>query len=124
MIDAVDETWIAELKKPRSVYLKVYAKTMIAHLQKVALGTHKIDVLDLQDEMRKLHPKTDSVPEYTKQMERLQEQSERANNKISDATLVNIAIKAMLATEHHPTTNDKFEKLDKDKRTWVKWKDM
>ena len=30
----------------------------------------------------------------------------------------------MLATKHYPTTNNKFEKLDKAERTLAKWKEM
>ena len=57
-------------------------------------------------------------------MEKLQEQSERADNKIPDAMMVNISTKAMLSTERFPKTNDDWEDLSKTERTWPKWKTM
>ena len=55
-------------------------------------------------------------------MEKAQEQSERADNKLSDAMMVNIATKAMLSTERYPNTHDDWEDLDKTERTCPKWK--
>ena len=53
-----------------------------------------------------MHLKVESIPEYIAAMEKVQEQSELANNKISDAMMVNIATKAMLSTERYPKTSD------------------
>lgn len=122
IIDCVEETWIAELKKKTTRYAEV--KAMIRHLRKTCLGTHEVDILELQDMMRELHLKVESIPEYIEAMERAQEQSERADNKISDTMLVNIATRAMLSSERHPRTNDDWENLSKTERTWPKWKTM
>ena len=46
--------------------------------------------------MRELHLKVDSIPEYIEAIEKTQDQSERAENKIEDSMMVNIATKAML----------------------------
>ena len=64
-----------------------------------------------------MHLKVESIPEYIEAMERAQKQSERADNKISDTMLVNIATRAMLSSEHHPKTNDDWEDLSKTERT-------
>ena len=45
--------------------------------------------------MREMHLKVDSIPEYIERMEKLQEQFERADNKFSNAMMVNISTKAM-----------------------------
>ena len=69
-----------------------------------------------------MHLEVDSIPEYIEKMEKLQEQSERADNKIPDAMVVNISTKAMLSTELFPKTNNDWEDLPKKARTWPKWK--
>jgi len=122
--DSVEDVWLTELKKKITVYAEVKAITMIDHLRKTCLGTHEIDILALQDQMREMHLKLDTVPEYIENMEKAQEQSDRAENKISNAMMVNIATKAMLSTERFPKTNDDWEDLPKAERTWARWKTM
>ena len=124
IIDTVDDVWIAELKKKVTKYVEVKAIDMIRHLRKTALGTHEVDILELQDQMRELHLKVESIPEYIEATKKAQEQSERADNKISDTMMVNIATKAMLSIERYPKTNDDWEDLDKTEHTWPKWKTM
>ena len=91
IIDSVDDVWIAELEKKTTKYAEVKAIDMIRHLRKTALATHKVDILELQDQMRELHLKVDSIPEHVEAMEKAQEPSECAGDKISDAMMVNIA---------------------------------
>ena len=124
IIDSVDDVWLAELKKKMTKYAEVKAMEMISHLHKTALDTHEVDIFELKDQMRELHLKVDSIPEYIEAMEKAQEQSERADNKISDAMMVNIATKAVLSTECFPKTSDDWEDLLKKERTWPKWKTM
>ena len=64
IIDSVGDVWIAELKKKTTKYAEVKTIDMIRYLRKTALGTHKVDILELQDQMRELHLKVDSIPEY------------------------------------------------------------
>ena len=47
--------------------------------------------------MRELHLKVDSIPEYIEAIEKTQDQSERAENKIEDS---------MLSTEHFLKANN------------------
>ena len=53
-------------------------------------------------------------------MEKAQEHSERADNNISDAAIVNIGTKAMLSSVQFPKANDDWEDLPKKERTWPK----
>ena len=124
IVDSVDDVWLAELKKKITIYSEVTAIEMLDHLRKTCLGAHEIDILDLQDEMRTFHTTTDSIPQYVEAMERAQKQSKRADNEINDAMLVNMATKAMLATERFPKANDDWEDLPKHSRTWSKWKEI
>ena len=124
IMDSVDEVWIAELKRTVTVYAEVTAFEMLEHLRVICVGTHEIDILDLQDQMRELHLKVDTIPEYIEAMEKAQEQARRAENEISEAMVVNMATRAMLATERYPKANDDWEDLDKPQRTWATWKTM
>ena len=63
IIDSVEGVWLAELKRKITIYAESTAFELIEHY-KTSLGTHEIDVLDLQDQMRELHLKVDSIPEY------------------------------------------------------------
>ena len=124
IIGSVEYVWLAELKKKITIYAERTALELIEHLYKTCLDTHEIDVLDLQDQMREMHLKVDSIPEYIERMEKFQEQSERADNKIPDAMMVNISTKAVLSTERSPKTNNDWEDLSKTERTWPEWKTM
>ena len=124
IIGSVEYVWLAELKKKITIYAERTALELIEHLYKTCLDTHEIDVLDLQDQMREMHLKVDSIPEYIERMEKFQEQSERADNKIPDAMMVNISTKAVLSTERSPKTNNDWEDLSKTERTWPDWKTM
>ena len=96
IIDSVEDVWLTELKKKiTAIYAERTALELIEHLYKTCLGTHEINVLGLQDQMREMHLKVDSIPEYIERMEKLQEQFERADNKFSNAMMVNISTKAM-----------------------------
>ena len=74
IIDSVEDVWIAEIKKKGTVYAEVTAIEMIDHLRKTCLGTHEIDILDLQDKIRELHLKVETIAEYIEAMEKAQEQ--------------------------------------------------
>ena len=51
IVDAVDDVWLAELKKKITIYAEVTAIEMLDHLRKTCLGAHEVDILDLQDQM-------------------------------------------------------------------------
>ena len=63
IIDSVEDVWPAELKKKITIYAERTALELIEHLYKTCLDTHEIDVLDLQDQIRKMHLTVDSIPE-------------------------------------------------------------
>ena len=52
IIDSIEDVWLAELKKKMTKCVEVKAIEMIHHLHKTCLGTHKVDILELQDQMR------------------------------------------------------------------------
>ena len=42
----------------------VLAKTMLDKIQEVCLGNHKIEILDLQDKILKMHNECDTIPQF------------------------------------------------------------
>ena len=60
----------SKLKKKMTKYAEVKAIGMINHLRKTCLGTHEVDILELQDQMRELHLKVDSIPKYIEAMDK------------------------------------------------------
>ena len=72
IIDSVGDVWIAELKKKTTKYAEVKTIDMIRYLRKTALGTHKVDILELHDQMRELHLKVESIPEYIEVIEAME----------------------------------------------------
>jgi hypothetical protein len=65
----VKDTWVRELKDATTFYTKVLAINLLQHLQSTCLGTHTIDALSLQIEMREFHKAADGIPEYINMLE-------------------------------------------------------
>ena len=82
-------------------------RQMLEHLQGICVGNHAMDILDLQDKMRVMHKKHYLIAQYIRALEEAQQQAARSGMAILDATLVMIATKTMLASQHLPTTNEK-----------------
>ena len=97
---------------------------MLEHLQGICVGNHAIEILDFQDKMRVIHTEHDSIDQYTRALEEAHQQAARAGTPITDETLVTILTKAMLATQRSPTTNEKWEDLERSTQKWGKWKDL
>ena len=100
----------------------VLSKTMHDNLQDICLSNHEIEILVLQDKMRKMHNKWDTILKYIEALEDAQQQAKSANMPINDATLVMYASRAILSTEKYPNANDLWEDLDRVDRTWKEWK--
>jgi hypothetical protein len=122
----VEDTWVRELKDAATFYTKVQAIDLLQHLQSTCLGTHAIDALSLQIEMREFHKTADGIPEYINMLEDAQRTALRMdkNNPITDQSVLTIAINAMLSTQQFPRTNDEYEALDVANKTWPTWKTM
>ena len=100
ILKAVDPVWLSELSKGIQTYFSdVLTKEMLDKLQEICLGNHKIDILALQDKMRKMHSDWETIPQYIKALKDAQQQAKRANMPIDDATLVMYATRAMLSKE-------------------------
>ena len=64
----------------------------------------------------------EGILEYINALEDAQKQSKRANNLITNGTLVLIATNVMLTTKQPPRDNEPWEDLDQAAKSWDKWK--
>ena len=122
----VEDTWVRELKDANTFYTKVTGKALLDHLQASCLGTHAIDALTLQLEMRDYHVKAEGIPEYINLLEDAQRTAKRIDkdNPITNKSVLNIATNAMLNSQQFPRTNDEWEDLPADQKTWDGWKTL
>ena len=91
-----------ELKRAKTYYTLVTAGKILAHLQATCGGIRALYVLVLQNDMQHYHLYSKGIREYINKLKEAQAKSERANNLITDATLVIIATNAMLSAEKFP----------------------
>ena len=81
--------------------------TILFHLQKNTTGNHEINILILQDAMRRYHHKCDTITEYIKAMEPAQKKgSEQANQNITDKMFVAMPTEAFLDVKRYPKADD------------------
>ena len=94
-------------------YAKRMTNELMDQLQVVCRGHHEIDLMELQDEIQKMHITTDSIPQYIAVLEKAHLQAERADMPIPYNYLMMVAMKAVLFSECLHRANEDFEDLDK-----------
>ena len=99
-------------------------RQILENLQGICVGNHAINILDLQEKMRIMHTEHELIAQYVRVLDKAHQQAARSGMPITDATLVMISTKAMLATHKFPTTNDNREELGRSAQTWGKWKHL
>ena len=89
-----------KLKNARTYYTKLHVKDILDHLQSLCLGTHAIDALSLQLDMRKYHKQADGILEYINGPEDAECTALRIDetNPITDTSVFNIASAAMISS--------------------------
>ena len=80
-----------------------------------------IDLLDLQDKMRKMHLTTDFIADYLEALKEAQSKAERAKNPVSDEYLIMVAMKAMTGSQCFSQANDNWKDLDPLHKDWGTW---
>ena len=121
---AVPETWIKSMKHRVLGYTAVTAAALMTHLRTTAGGMHEVDAILIPSQMMSVWGATESIPEYINELEELQQASEQANLPVTDASLVAIANKSMIAHGVFATTTSDFNKLPDAGRTWAAWKPL
>ena len=123
ILKVVAHVWLSELSKGLWTYFSdMLAKTMLDKLQEICLGNHEIDILVLQDKIRKMHNEWETISQYIEALEDTQQQAKRAKMPIDDATLLMYMTRAMLSTERYPKSKGLWEDLYRVDRIWKEWK--
>ena len=99
--------------------MKRKTKELLDQLQVISTGHHAIDLLELQDEMRKMHVSTYTILQYIAALEKAQLQASRA--EMPDSYIMMVAAKAMLSSERFTWENEYWEDLEKFSKLWTKW---
>ena len=86
--------------------MKQKTKELLDQLQVVCTGNHTINLLLLQEKMRRMHVSTDTIPQYIAALEKAQLQAARVKMPIPDNYLMMMATKAMLSSERFPQANE------------------
>ena len=117
---------MCELKNAYTYYTKVHAKDLLYHLQSLFLGTHAMDALSLQIDMRKYHLQADGIPEYINMLEDAQRTALRIDktNPILDTFVLNIVTAKMLSSQQFPRTTEERGEVSPVDKHWQKWKIM
>ena len=132
VLSKVEDTWVRELKHPKSFYTKVPVRAIIEHLQDGCRGLHVVDAIKLRREMEAYHESAPDVFQYINMLEDGMDKAERiaksknpqARKPIVDDDLLAIATAAHIGLQQFPRAIDEWEDLREDEKTWAKWKGM
>ena len=102
----VEDTWVRKVKRAKTLYTLVTAWKLAPHLQVTCGGLYALGVLKLKNNMQQYQLNSEGTPKYIKNIEDNQAKAERANNPITDATLVIIVTNAMLIMKKLPCANE------------------
>ena len=119
---AVDETWYQDLKSAMTFYTQVTAKQLLDHLEANCTGLHTIDAVELPSQMKGFYADAEGIPQYIIAMEEAQKKAQRAQLPISDAVLLAIANRAMIASNDFPDETREWEGRSAAQKTWADWK--
>jgi hypothetical protein len=95
--DIIDEIWFDDMKDAETLYKKVTALEIMAHLNTNSGGAHAIDMISLHLNMTQYYVQVDGIPQFIVMMEDAQKKSKQAGMPIVDVKLVMMALAAILA---------------------------
>ena len=72
--------------------------------------------------MQCYHLEVEGILEYINMIEDVQKQAGRSGRTIANETLLLFASTVMLTTEQYPRTNDDWEDISEEHKTWADWK--
>ena len=84
VLAVVADTWVRELRDPKTIYTEVYPRDLLAHLQAGCTGQHALEILALHNEMQRYHLEVKGIPEYINMLEDAQRQAGWAGRAISE----------------------------------------
>ncbi len=118
----VNNTWICNLRNPKTFYSKVTALALFNHLCKHSGGLHVLDMVSITIQMSQYYKGTPNIPKYIFLLEDAQRKAARARLPVTNQTLTVLAPTALLAADTFPCITELWEELDLANKTWAAWK--
>jgi hypothetical protein len=118
----VYNTWICDLRNPKTFYSNVTALDIFNHLREHFGGLHSLDMVLLIIQMSKYYKGMPNIPKYFFLLEVDQCKAARAHLCITNQTLTVLASTALQDADTFPCTTELWEKLDPANKTWAAWK--
>jgi hypothetical protein len=118
----VNDTWICNLRNPKTFYSNVTALDIFNHLHEHSGGIHALDMVLLTIQISKYYKGMLDIPKYIFLLEDAQRKAARAHLPVSNQTLTVLASTALLAADTFPRTTELWEELDPANKTWAAWK--
>jgi hypothetical protein len=123
LIEAVvEDTWICDLRDPKTFYSNVTALKLLNQLCDRSGGLHALDMVSLTIQMSQYYEGTPIIPEYIQLLKAAQHKAARAGLPVTNQTLIILASTALLATDTFPRTTVLWEELAPLDKTWPAWK--
>jgi hypothetical protein len=102
----VNNTWICNLRDPKTFYSNVTALAIFNHLRERSGGLHALDIVLLTIQMSQYYEGASDIPEYIFLLEDAQRKAARACLPITDQTLTVLASTTLLAADTFPRTTE------------------
>jgi hypothetical protein len=81
----VEDTWIHDLRDPKTFYSNVTALALLNHLRDRSGGLHALDIVSLSTiQMNQYYEGTPIIPEYIQLLEDAQRKAARAGLPVTD----------------------------------------
>ena len=105
----VEATWVVCLKNETTLFKHVTLRDILDRLGATRTGGEAIDVIGIQQRMLSWWVEYPRVPEFITRCEEAQRKARQAGLAISDAWLVSVASRSLLAEKSFPDERPKFE---------------
>ena len=114
----VKDTWICDLRNPKTFYSNVTALALLNHLRARSGGLHTLDMVSLTIQMSQFYEENPDIPKYIQLLEDAPGKAARASLPVTNQTLTVLASTALLAADTFPRTMDLWEELAPGDNTW------
>ena len=111
MLSRVEENWVVRLKNETTLFKHATLRDILNHLGATSTGGEAIGVIGLQQGMSSWWVKDPRVPEFVTRCKDAQRKARRSGLTISDAWLVALAYRSLLAEKSFPNEQPNFKGL-------------
>ena len=115
----VKDTWICDLRNPKTFNSNVTALALLNHLRAHSGGLHAVDMVTLTLQMSRYYEGTPDVPEYIQMLEDAQSKAAQMSLPATNQTLLVLALAALLAADTFSCTTYDWESRNPVDKTWT-----